>query len=92
MIRDVLNSGAVPALEALASFSAQRHRIIIGNIANLDTPDYQQRDVSVTGFQEALGKAVDRRRSARASRISVLAPTRYPMRNPGKRVFDRLPT
>lgn len=67
MIRDVLNSGAIPALEALASFSAQRHRIITGNIANLDTPDYQHRDVSVAGFQEALGKAVDRRRSARAS-------------------------
>lgn len=74
MIRDVLNSGAVPALEALASFSAQRHRIIAGNIANLDTPDYQQRDVSVTAFQEALGKAVDRRRSARASGAAPGAP------------------
>lgn len=74
MIRDVLNSGAIPALEALASFSAQRHRIIAGNIANLDTPDYQHRDVSVAGFQEALGKAVDRRRSARASGAGPGAP------------------
>jgi flagellar basal-body rod protein FlgB len=77
MIRDVLNSGAVPALEAMASFAAQRHRIITGNIANMDTPDYQPADVSVTDFQEALGKAVDRRRSARAPGASLpLASTR----------------
>ena len=77
MIGDVLNSGAVPALEALASFAAQRHRIIAGNIANMDTPDYRPADVSVTGFQEALGKAIDRRRGARTSGAALpLASTR----------------
>ncbi len=72
MIRDVINSGAIPALEALASFSGQRHRIIVGNIANLDTPDYQPADVSVAGFQEALGEAIDRRRSAPAGQTQGL--------------------
>ena len=60
---DITSSGALPALEALAQFSAQRHRIITGTIANLDTPDYRPADVSVTDFQKALGEAIDRRRS-----------------------------
>ena len=59
---DVTNSGAIPALEALAQFSAQRHRIIAGTIANFYTPDYRPRDVSTGAFQQALGEAIDRRR------------------------------
>ena len=87
MIRDVLNSGAVPALEALASFAAQRHRIVAGNIANIDTPDYQPRDVSVAGFQEALGKAIDRRRTARAPAAPLpLASTREMQVDPRGRI------
>src|SRR5690606_13216477 len=46
-------------------------------IANLDTPDHQPADVSVTDFQQALGKAIDRRRSARALQSPLpLASTR----------------
>jgi flagellar basal-body rod protein FlgB len=66
IIADVVNSGAIPALEALAQFSGQRHRVIVGQIANLDTPDYRPADVSTTGFQRALGKAIDQRRGAGA--------------------------
>jgi flagellar basal-body rod protein FlgB len=63
MIDGVTNSGSLPVLERLLQFTGQRHRIITNNIANLSTPGFQPADVSVTEFQEHLGKAIDARRS-----------------------------
>ncbi len=59
MIDAVTNSDALPVLERLVQFAGGRHRLIVGNIANFDTPGYRPVDVSVAGFQEALGKAID---------------------------------
>lgn len=61
-IDNVINSNAIPALQAAMGFAAQRQKILAHNIANLSTPDFRPRDVSVTGFQRALGEAVDARR------------------------------
>lgn len=63
MIDGVTNSGSVPVLERLLQFTGQRHRIISNNIANLSTPGFRPADVSVTQFQQQLGKAIDARRS-----------------------------
>lgn len=63
-IDEVTNHGAIPALEAAMRFSAQRHRVIVHNIANLSTPDFVPMDVSVPAFQSQLQEAVDRRREA----------------------------
>lgn len=72
LIRDLMNFGARPALTEAQSFAAGRHRLIINNIANMQTPNYQQQDVSVPGFQKALREAVDRRReSAQGSDVGV---------------------
>lgn len=49
-----LNSSTIPALEQSASFAQRRHALLAGNIANLDVPNYQTRDLSVDDFQEAL--------------------------------------
>lgn len=64
LIRDLVTADALPALEATMRFAAQRQRIISNNIANFDTPGYRAVDVSVDGFQKALGRAVDARRDA----------------------------
>ncbi|MCC6425352.1 MAG: flagellar basal body rod protein FlgB [Phycisphaerales bacterium] len=61
-IDDITNSGAIPVLEASMRFAAQRQRMIAGNIANISTPDYRQKDVSVKGFEHELARAVDARR------------------------------
>ena len=63
MIDGVTNAGAIPVLERLVQFSGQRHRLIVHNIANLDTPDFRPVDVSVKDFQAQLGRAIDRRRA-----------------------------
>ncbi len=61
-ITDLTNSGAIPALQTTIRFASQRQRLIAHNIANLTTPDFRPKDVSVKGFQENLAEAIDRRR------------------------------
>lgn len=63
---DLLDSGAIPVLEATMKFAARRQELIAHNIANLETPDYLQTDVSVQGFQQMLAQAVERRRAGEA--------------------------
>lgn len=63
VIADVVSSGALPTLETLMRFSGARHRIIAHNIANISTPNFVQKDVSVRDFQGMLGKAIEARRA-----------------------------
>lgn len=45
-------------------FAAQRQRMLAHNIANMDTPDFRPLEVSVSGFRQALSRAVEKRREA----------------------------
>lgn len=63
ILDDVLSSGAMPALEATIRFAGQRNRLIGHNIANITTPNFQQKEVSPGDFQEWLARAVDDRRT-----------------------------
>ena len=64
MIDGVTNGEAIPVLERLLQFAGARHRMLTDNIANLDTPGFRPMDVSPERFQEALGEAIDAKRSA----------------------------
>jgi flagellar basal-body rod protein FlgB len=61
LLSSVVNSDTVVALEKLAAFTEDRHRVLLGNIANLDTPGYRPKDVDLAGFREALSEALARR-------------------------------
>jgi flagellar basal-body rod protein FlgB len=61
-IGDVVNSGAIPSLEAMLRFSGERHRLIAHNIANLSTPNFRPVDVSPRSFQQRLAAAIEERR------------------------------
>ncbi len=61
-IDQLTNDGAIPALEASVQFAARRHSLIAHNIANLSTPYYRPKDVSVDGFRRQLAEAIDERR------------------------------
>ena len=63
LINQLTNAGAMPALEMTMRFAAQRQRLAAHNIANLDTPNFIQRDVSVEGFRAMLDDAVRERRT-----------------------------
>ncbi len=62
MIERLFNHGSMPVTERLVQFTAARHRVILDNIANISTPNFRPRDLSVDSFQQALGKAIDARR------------------------------
>jgi flagellar basal-body rod protein FlgB len=58
MIPSLLNSTTIPLLEQVVNFTEARHGVLAGNIANMDTPGYHTRDLSVDQFQENLKEAV----------------------------------
>lgn len=60
MWSSLLNSTALPALEQTVNFAQKRHLLLASNLANLDTPDYQTRDVSIENFQDQLRTALTR--------------------------------
>ena len=62
MFTQLLNSSAATVAEQVANFTEARHAILASNIANLDTPGYRVRDLSVQTFEESLKEAVDAQR------------------------------
>jgi len=62
LIDQLTNAGALPSLELTMRFAAQRQRLIAHNVANLDTPNFEQRGVSPREFQRTLDRAVRDRR------------------------------
>jgi flagellar basal-body rod protein FlgB len=61
-IQRLLNQGNAPLLERTLEFTAQRHRLIAENVVNVDTPNYQQKDMSLEKFQSMLRRRVEDRR------------------------------
>ena len=55
----LFQSTTIPALEQVVNFTEARHNVLAGNIANVDTPGYKARDLSVEDFQ-AIGPAPGR--------------------------------
>ena len=51
----------IPVLEQLVQFTQARHEVLAGNIANLGTPGYVARDLSVADFQARLQDAIEAR-------------------------------
>ena len=85
MIDGLTNAGAIPVLQRLLEFAGQRHRVIVNNIANLDTPGFRPVDVSVRAFQDQLGEAVDARRERHG-----LAGGRFILEDSPQVEFDRI--
>ena len=49
-------------LQEVVGFAQARHNVLAGNIANLDTPGYKVRDLSLEDFQERLQGVIEQRR------------------------------
>ncbi len=65
MFANVLNSTTIPALQEVIGFAQTRHELLAGNMANIDTPDYQIRDLSVETFQARLKEALETRNATK---------------------------
>ena len=53
-----VSNSTLPALEQSSLFAERRHQLLAGNVANIDTPGYQTRDVSLDDFHLALKEAL----------------------------------
>jgi flagellar basal-body rod protein FlgB len=58
MLASMFQSTTIPVLEEMVNFTQARHTVLTGNIANLDTPGYQARELSVEDFQDRLKAAI----------------------------------
>ncbi len=74
LFADVVGRGTLPVLEKALAFTEARHRVLVENIANADTPGYRTRHLDTAAFQDALGKAVARRREDPSGALT-LPPT-----------------
>ncbi len=70
MFQGIIQSSSIPVLEQVVNFSQARHTVLAGNLANLHTPGYRVRDLSVGDFQSRLKEAID----ARDQPASVQSP------------------
>lgn len=73
LISEVTSSGAAPVLERMLQFAGARHRLLVNNIANMHTPDYQVMDVDSVSFQAELARAVKARREQTGGTVGELA-------------------
>ena len=67
MDNGIFESSTIPVLQEAINFAQARHGVLVGNVANLDTPGYKVRDLSVETFQERLREAIQSRREGTES-------------------------
>lgn len=63
MIESLFSSTTIPVMEQVAHFAQARHQVLAGNLANVDTPGYRTRDLSVNQFQSQLKAAIKEQQS-----------------------------
>ena len=68
----IFQSTTIPALEQTMSFAQRRHELLAGNIANMDTPGYRQKDLDQQRFQTALANSIE---TSRQPSMDHYAPT-----------------
>lgn len=89
MLANLFNASTLPVLQETAAFTETRHGILAGNLANLDTPGYRVRDLSVETFQERLKEALETRSTTSAPHQS-LGITETPPDDPMRKVRDSM--
>ena len=66
LIDGLFSGGGLPLLEKTLRFTEARHRRLLDNIANADTPGYRRRDLSAGRFSAELQQAIRAQESGRA--------------------------
>ena len=74
MIDSMLNASAIPVLEEVLNFTQARHQVLAGNIANIDTPGYQTRDLDGRMFESQLKDAITARDRGGDASLGTAAP------------------
>lgn len=70
-VTSIFHLGSAPVLEESMKFAEDRHRLILSNLANADTPGYRRQDLEEKRFHASLDRAI-RERSDRHPRHFAL--------------------
>jgi flagellar basal-body rod protein FlgB len=70
MIQALFQNTTIPALGESINFAQARHNVLVGNVANLDTPGYRALDLPLETFQEKLAEAIQARSEMRDAYVS----------------------
>ncbi len=60
----LMNQGNLPLIEQTVKFAQARQKLLAENVVNISTPNYQQKDLSVERFQQALRDRLESRSGA----------------------------
>ncbi len=85
MLPSMLQNTTLPMLEQVVNFAESRHGVLAGNIANIDTPGYKTRDLSLEKFEESLKSALTHQRTTPAPFVS---PGLTAVRGPQNKTVD----
>ena len=55
----LVNQAGSPVLEQVLHFTAARHKLILENLSNAETPGYQQKDMDLKKFQGMLQDRIE---------------------------------
>jgi len=66
----LINQGNAPLISQAMRFTQARQELIQHNVANVSTPGFQQRDLSVTDFQAMLQSRLAEKQSAAPGTVS----------------------
>jgi flagellar basal-body rod protein FlgB len=69
-VERLLNQGNAPLLERVVNFTGARQRLIMENVANISTPGYRQKDMSVAKFQSMLSRRYESKATAAPGTVS----------------------
>src|ERR1700689_3049255 len=66
----MLNQGSSPLLEQWLQFTEARERLLADDVANVLTPNYKQKDLSLVQFQSALRDRMEQRDNSPPDTVS----------------------
>ena len=85
-VERLLNEGNAPLLEQMLRFTAERHRLLAENVANIDTPLYRQKDLSTEKFQAQLRERMEQRAEAPPGSVAF-DDTEMELENPTRNIL-----
>jgi flagellar basal-body rod protein FlgB len=81
MISGLFDNTTIPALSETIEFAQARQNLLATNVANMDTPGYKVRDLSVDTFQNKLAEAIHARHERGESLSSIMTNQRDELRH-----------
>ncbi len=70
MIKGLFENSTITQLDSTVQYTQARHHVLVGNVANLDTPGYRTRDLPLEDFQEKLRASIQARQNRSESLFS----------------------